>query len=181
MSVQRLRILYLSNAFPPGISGRFPAVNPAGHATETRMTQALARLTDLTSITLLGGEVFGALEPRDDSLGLDHELILWDRPPEPWHRWRSWRQLRHYYLKTVAASGAPDVILVRNLHPVFNRFVRWLRSQPTPPRIVLVFADSSSLGQVMRPFRRFRYSLMHVVLGYFSTDIPIGSRSWKNA
>ena len=126
MTPRRLRILYLSNAFPPGVSGRFPAVNPAGHATETRMTEALAKLTDLTSITLLGGEAYGALEPRDDSLGLEHELILWDRPPETWHRWRSWRQLRDYYQKSVAASGPPSatsvcVALIRSA-----RRVSWL-------------------------------------------------------
>ena len=171
MTPRRLRILYLSNAFPPGVSGRFPAVNPAGHATETRMTEALAKLTDLTSITLLGGEAYGALEPRDDSLGLEHELILWDRPPETWHRWRSWRQLRDYYRKSVAASGQPDVILVRNLHPTFNRFVRWLRAHPPHPKIVLVFADSSQLGHTMRPFRRFRYSLKPL---YVPDDVAIG-------
>lgn len=175
MTGRPLRIFYLSNAFPPGVSGRFPSVNPAGHATETRMTRALAEITQLTSITLLGGEVFGALEPRDDSLGLEHELVLWDRPPEPWHRWRSWRQLRDHYLRSVAASGPPDIVLVRNLHPVFNRFVRWLRAHPPHPRIVLVFADSSSLGQVMRPFRRFRYSLKPM---YVPDDVAIG---WYDA
>ena len=41
MSNQRLRLPYLRNAFPPGTGGRFPSINPAGHATDTRMAQAL--------------------------------------------------------------------------------------------------------------------------------------------
>ncbi len=171
MSPRRLRILSLTNAFPPGVIGRFPSVNPAGHATETRMTEALAKRTDLRSVSLLGGEVYGALEPRDESFGLEHELIVWDRSPELWHRWKSWRELRSYYLDSVAASGAPDVVLVRNLTPVFNRFVRWLRGQSPRPRIVLIFADSASLGKRMPAFRRFRYSLKPM---YVSDDEAIG-------
>ncbi|MBX3732656.1 MAG: hypothetical protein KF791_08685 [Verrucomicrobiae bacterium] len=157
MSDRRLRILNLTNAFPPGVIGRFPAVNPAGHATETRMAEALSRHAELRNVTLLGSEVFGALEPRDSSFGLESELVLWNRPPELWHRWRSWRQLQHDYRQTVSRSGPPDIVLVRNLNPVFNRFVRWLRSREPRPRIVLVFADSALLGQAMPPFRRFRH------------------------
>lgn len=180
MSDRRLRILYLSNAFPPGVTGRFPAVNPAGHATETRMTQALARLTDLTSITFLGNEAYGALEPRDESFGLEHELILWDRTPELWHRWHSWRELREYYRKEIAVTGLPDLVLVRNLNPVFNRFVRWLRTQSSRPRIVLVFADSSSLGKTISWSKRLRYSLkpMYVsdqeAIGWYDGCISFG-------
>lgn len=158
MTDQRLRIFYLSNAFPPGVTGRFPAVNPAGHATETRMTQAIARRSELASVTLLGKEVYGRLEPRDDSFGLEHELILWDRNPHLWHRWRSWRLLRQHYLETFPAGSEPDIVLVRNLNPVFNRFVRWLRRRPTRPRIVLVFADSSTLGHAIPLSRRVRYA-----------------------
>jgi hypothetical protein len=38
---QRLRLLYLYNALPPGGNGQFPSINPAGPVTETRMVQAL--------------------------------------------------------------------------------------------------------------------------------------------
>jgi glycosyltransferase involved in cell wall biosynthesis len=158
MSNHRLRLLYLSNAFPPGVTGRFPSLNPAGHATETRMAQALGGLTQLSSIGLLPEEVFGKLEPRDDSLGLEHRLLLWERKPELWYRWRSWRTLRHHYLREAGRAGTPDVLLVRNLTPVFNQFVRWLRRQRARPLIVLVLADSSTLGQKMSAFRRWRYA-----------------------
>src|SRR5437899_4059714 len=97
MTNRRLRLLYLSNAFPPGVTGRFPSLNPAGHAGETRTAQALARRAEIVTVGLVPGEVFGQLEPRDGSIGVEHELILWDREPALWHRWRSWRRLRRYY------------------------------------------------------------------------------------
>lgn len=189
MTTKRLRIFYLSNAFPPGVTGRFPAVNPAGHATETRMTQALSQTTELSSITLLGGEVHGKLEPRDDSMGLEHELILWERDPMLWHRWRSWRALREHYLGKLARDGQPDIVLVRNLNPVFNRFVRWLRQQHPRPRIVLVFADSGTLGQKIPFSRRFRYAFkpMQVLdqdaIGWYDACISfgIGTRRYFDA
>jgi len=158
MSNSRLRVLYLSNAFPPGVGGRFPSVNPAGHPQETRMAQALARKTDLVSVGLLPQEVWGQLEPKDDSIGLDHKLLLWERPPELWHRWWSWRQLRMFYLMEFVRNGMPDVVLVRNLTPVFNHFVKWLRAQRPRPAIVLVFADSSTFGKKVSAWRKFRYS-----------------------
>jgi glycosyltransferase involved in cell wall biosynthesis len=159
MTGRRLRVLSLSNAFPPGVTGRFPSVNPAGHANETRMLQALARVTRLSTIGLLPEETFGHLEPNDGSLGLEHELLLWERKPELWHRWRSWRALRSFYLKKSATEGPPEVLLVRNLTPVFNHFVRWLRRQNPRPVIILVFADSATLGRPVALSRRLRYAL----------------------
>ncbi len=153
------RLLYLSNAFPPGVTGRFPWVNPAGHATETRMAQALARHARVTSIGLISGAVFGGLQPRDDSLGLEHELLLWERRPALWHRWFAWQRLRRFYRRKVAVEGPPDMLLVRNLAPVFHRFVRWLRRQPARPVIVLVLADSGTLGRPVSRSRRIRYAL----------------------
>ncbi len=158
MTTGRLRVLYLSNAFPPGVTGRFPSVNPSGHATETRMGEVLGRLTNLTTVGLLPDEVWGQLEPRDGSLGLEHQLIIWDRKPELWHWWRSWRQLRRFYLDRVAKDGMPDIILVRNLTPVFNHFVRWLRGRKPRPKIILIFADSSTFGRHVNAWRRFRYA-----------------------
>jgi glycosyltransferase involved in cell wall biosynthesis len=158
MKDNRLRLLYLSNAFPPGVTGRFPSVNPAGHATETRMAQALGALADLTTVGLLPEEVFGQLEPRDGSLGVEHELILWERKPELWHRWQAWRQLKHFYRAKLQGRRPPQIMLVRNLHPVFNRFVCWLRKQNRRPLVVLVLADSSTLGNPIGWWRRFRYA-----------------------
>jgi glycosyltransferase involved in cell wall biosynthesis len=159
MSNRRLRLLYLSNAFPPGLTGRFPSLNPAGHATETRMAQALSRLAEVSTIGLLPGEVYGQLEPKDKSLGLEHELLLWDREPALWHWWLAWRKLRRFYVTKTTRTGMPDVLLVRNFSPVFNRFVSWLRSKDPHPRIVLILADSSTLGQRVKFSRQLRYAL----------------------
>jgi glycosyltransferase involved in cell wall biosynthesis len=159
MSNPPLRLLYLSNAFPPGVTGRFPSLNPAGHATETRMAQALSRLAQVSTIGLLPGEVYGRLEPKDQSFGLEHELLLWDREPELWHRWLAWRELRRHYLSRTTRNGVPDALLVRNLSPVFNRFVTWLRRQDPRPPIVLILADSGTLGQHVKLSRRLRYAL----------------------
>jgi glycosyltransferase involved in cell wall biosynthesis len=58
----------------------------------------------------------------------------------------------------IAKNWMPDILLVRNLTPVFNHFARWLRRQPARPAIVLVFADSGTLGQKISASRRLRYA-----------------------
>jgi glycosyltransferase involved in cell wall biosynthesis len=120
------------------------------------MAQALARHSRIATVGLLPGMVWNQLEPKDDSVGLEHELVLWDRKPELWHRWRSWRRLRQYYLEKSKSEGIPDVVLVRNLPPVYNYFIRWLRRQRPRPLLVTVLADSG-LGQPVKLSRRFRY------------------------
>jgi glycosyltransferase involved in cell wall biosynthesis len=120
------------------------------------MAQALSRLAEISTVGLQPRELWGHLEPKDDSFGLEHELLLWEREPKLWHRWHSWRQLRHFYLEKKAREGAPDVLLVWNLTTVFNHFVRWLRQQCPRPLIVLVLADSG-LGQPVPVSRRLRY------------------------
>ncbi|MDE3066833.1 MAG: glycosyltransferase [Verrucomicrobiota bacterium] len=162
MTNDRLRLLYLTYAFPPGVSGRFPSLNPAGHATETRMAQALSQLAEVSTVGMIAREVFGRLEPRDDSLGLEHKLLLWDRRPELWHRWHSWRRLRRFYLVRMARDGAPDVLLVKNLGSIYNCFVRWLRRQYPRPLIVLILADAR-LGQKIPLAKRLRYAFKPMV------------------
>jgi glycosyltransferase involved in cell wall biosynthesis len=159
MNNRRLRILNLTNAFPPGVTGRFPSKRAAAHASETSMSQALNRVAEVISVGLLPGNLWGKLEPRDDSFGLEHALILWERKPELWHRWRAWRQLRDFYRKAARQNGIPDVVLVRNMTTdVFNWFVRWLHRQPRRPLIVQVLADGS-VGKPVPLNRRLRYLL----------------------
>jgi glycosyltransferase involved in cell wall biosynthesis len=159
----RLRLLYLTYAFPPGVIERFPSLNPSGHATETRMTQALSRLAEVSTVGMLAREIFGKLEPRDDSIGLEHELLLWDRRPELWHRWNSWRQLRRFYLEKTARHGMPGVVLVKNPGPAYGCFVRWLRRQHPRPLIVLLLADAGTLGQKIPLAKRLRYAFKPMV------------------
>ena len=156
MTNDRLRLISLTYAFPPGLSGRFPWLRAAPHATETRALQALSKFAEVSTVGLMPEEMWRRLEPRDDSLGLEHELLLWNRKPELWYRWRAWRQMRRYYLQKVARNSMPDALLVWNITPVFNHFARWLRRQLRRPMIVLVLADSG-LGERVHPLRRLRY------------------------
>lgn len=157
MTNDRLRILFLSHALPPGVCNRFPAIYSAPHPQQTYMTQALAKLAEVSSVGWLPRQIFGQLEPRDNSVGVEHELLLWDLKPEMWHRWRSWHRLRRFYLEKIKNDGMPEVLLVSNILPVFNHFVRWLRKQPRRPRIVLFLADCGGLGQHDSFSRRLRY------------------------
>jgi len=159
MTAGRLRILFCSHAFPPGVSQRFPGVQSAPHAQQTHMGLALARLADVSTVGWMHHKVWGHLEPRDNSIGLEHELLLWDLKPELWHRWRSWRRLRRFYLAKVEREGMPDVLLVPNILPVFNHFVCWLRRQPRRPLIALFLADCEGLGRTDSWGRRLRYKL----------------------
>ncbi len=161
MTPRRLRLLYLNYALPPGASGRFPTIRTAAHVTETRMAQALAKLADVSPVGLMPHELFGHLEPRDDSSGLDHDLLLWQRKPEFWNHWQLWRQLQRFYLEKVHREGLPDAVLVWNFTPVFNRFIQWLHRQRPRPLLVLVLADSS-LGRPVSFFRRLRYAFKPV-------------------
>lgn len=181
MTNQRLRFLSLTNAFPPGVIGRFPSLcSHASHATETRMAQALSSQAIISTVGLLPASVWGQLEPRDESLGLEHELLLWERKPELWHRWKSWRELRHFYLEKCAKNGIPDAVLVRNLTVVFNYFACWLRQQHPRPLIVLVLADSASLGQRAPMTRKLRYlfkpmqTLENEAVGWYDACMAFG-------
>jgi glycosyltransferase involved in cell wall biosynthesis len=149
------------------------------------MAQALSRQAEVATVGLLASELFGRLEPTDDSIGLEHELVLWDRRPELWHRWHSWQRLRRFYLEKAAGDGRPDVLLVRDMHPVFNHFVRWLRRQHPRPRIVLVLADSG-LGQPVSWSRRFRYlfkpmqTLEHEAVFWYDACLGFGLESRRH-
>jgi glycosyltransferase involved in cell wall biosynthesis len=169
----RLHLLSLTYAFPPGVSGRFPSLNQAGHPNETRLAQALSRLAEVSTVGMLAREIFGKLEPRDDSIGLEHELLLWDRRPELWHRWRSWRQLRSFYLEKTVQDGIPDVLLVKNMGWVFCHFVRWLRRQHPRPLIALILADAGTLGQKIPPAKRLRYAFKPMVALDEAKSIPL--------
>ena len=165
MTNHRLSLLYLGNAFPPGVTWVFRPLCVTASVYETRMVQALAAQVKISSVGLLPAKIWGHLDgPKDDSGGLENELLLWDRKPELWHRWRSWRKLRRFYLEKTRRDGVPDVLLVRNLQPVYNHFVKWLRRQPGRPLIVLLLGDSGGLGEQISPSRRLRYQFKPMML-----------------
>jgi glycosyltransferase involved in cell wall biosynthesis len=161
MTNRRLRLLYLGNAFPPGMAGETHVTAQSfftPHMSETRLVQTLSRLAEVSTVGLLPGKSWERQKmPKDESPGLEHELVLWDKNPALWHRWTSWRKLRRLYLEKSQRDGMPDVVLVRDLQHVFNHFIKWLRRQPRRPFIVLMLGDSGGLGEQIPWLRRLRY------------------------
>jgi glycosyltransferase involved in cell wall biosynthesis len=151
------RLLYLGFAFPPGIQALFPSVNPAGHGFETQMVAALRPHCDLRSASVLGVEIPQPPADADPASGVAHELVLRDSPPEVFHRWRSLARLKQHYRRWTRAGWRPDAVLVYNLGPIYNQFIRWLRRQAPRPRLVLLLLDSAQLGKPLPALKRFRY------------------------
>lgn len=104
-------------------------------------------------------------EAADPNSGLAHELLLVEKAPELFHRYRSLFRLKAQYLRWRAQGWEPDALMVYNLSPIYNQFLLWLRRQAHCPKLVLLLLDSSSLGQPVAPGKRFRHRLkpMHVV------------------
>lgn len=149
-------MLYLGNQCPPGWAGRYRSNHR--YCGEVFLWQKLSELADVSTVSLLHHLFWEKrFEPRDETPGLNHELIIWDRNPALWHRWISWRQLRAFYLKKIEQGKMPDAIVVCNLQHVFNHFVKWLRRQPRRPLIVLQICDSGGLGEKSPLSRRLRY------------------------
>jgi len=152
------RLLYLGFAFPPGMAALHPGRNPAGHALETQMVAELRRYFEVRSVGIL------PMEPEqtdlaDPASGIAHELLLQERAPELWHRFVSLARLKREYRAWSASGWEPDAVLVYNLSPVYNQFLRWLQRQPCRPKLVLLLADSSNLGQPTRRLKAFRRRL----------------------
>ena len=156
MAGRRLRLLYLGNQCPPGWAGRADTLHR--YCGEVFFWQNLSRLADISTVTLLHRSLWKRrFEPRDETPGLEHELILWDKNPALWHRWSSWRKLRSYYLRKVEQGLMPDAIVVCNLQHVYNHFVKWLKRQPKRPLIILQICDSGGLGEKIPLSRKLRY------------------------
>ncbi|GDY23319.1 hypothetical protein LBMAG56_46660 [Verrucomicrobiota bacterium] len=174
------RLLYLGFAFPPGVASAFPEVIPAGHGFETALITALGRHFEIQSVGLLPTAEADLPPTRDHSPGLPHQLLLVDQAPELFHRWRSARRLRRWYQELVRACWQPDAILVYNLPPVFNDFIRWLHRQPARPATVLLLADSSTLGRRLSFTKRLRYQCKpmiwpdEVMLPFFDACVGLG-------
>lgn len=157
--MEKPRLFYLSFAFPPGLSALHPDINPAGHGLETQMVAALREHFEIRSAGLLPFQIHELPANADPASGVAHDLLLVDGPPELWHRSISLRQLKRAYLEWCDAGWRPAAVLVYNLMPVYNQFVRWLRRQPDRPKLVLLLLDSSQLGKKISTSKRLRYRL----------------------
>ena len=87
-SIGRLRLLYLGFAFPPGVAALNPGLNPAGHALETQMMSELRGHFDVRSAGVLPLQP-PKIDSADPSTGIAHDVILLEKPPELFHRFRS--------------------------------------------------------------------------------------------
>jgi len=152
-----LRLLYLGNAFPPGVSALFPELQPAGHLIETSLVQATRSGFDVRSVGISSVRVENLPRPLPDSPGLPHHLNLLDRNPALLTRWQSLRKLRGAYRQWTRAGWRPDVILVCNFSPVYNAFIRRLARERSRPLLALYLADSTLLDVPLSRGKRLRY------------------------
>ncbi len=151
------RLLYLGFAFPPGLAEKHPGINPAGHALETRMISELRRHFDIRSAGVLPFDPPDKLPASLAAVpGIDHEVLLVERPPELLHRIRSVRRLKAEYRKWQASGWQPEAVMVYNLSPIYNAFLLWLKRQAQCPKLVLLLLDSPNLGQKLPWLKRFR-------------------------
>jgi glycosyltransferase involved in cell wall biosynthesis len=151
-------LLYLGFAFPPGVAGRFPEAQPAGHLIETCLVSAVRTWFDIRSVGISWIDV-EKVPPGDPSPGLPHSLNLLDKWPELFHRWKSLARLKAAYRRWLKDGWKPDVVLMYNFSPVYNGFIRWLRKLPEHPTIVLLLEDSMSLQYALPWGKRLRYRL----------------------
>ncbi len=152
-----LRLLYLGFAFPPGVAELHPGTNPAGHALETRMITGLRRHFEIRSAGVLPFVLSPmSASKADPESGIAHEIVLVEKPPELLSRFQAVACLKAEYRKWKASGWEPDAVMVYNLSPIYNAFLRWLRRQPRCPKLVLLLLDSPNLGQALPWLKRFR-------------------------
>lgn len=152
-----LRLLYLGNAFPPGVSALFPELQPAGHLIETNLVQAARPEFDIRSVGIFSVNLETLPQPLAPSPGLPNALNLRDGHPALLTRWQSLRKLRRTYQHWLDAGWRPDVIVVCNFSPVYNAFIRRLARKRPRPRLVLYLADSTLLDVPLARGKRLRY------------------------
>ncbi len=92
----------------------------------------------------------------DPDSGVAHDVILLEKSPELYHRFRSLACLKAQYRKWSLEGWEPDVVMVYNLSPIYNQFLLWLRKHPRCPKLVLLLLDSPSLGVPQKRWKAFR-------------------------
>lgn len=158
-SMPRIRLLYLGNAFPPGVSALFPELQPAGHLIETNLIHSLNDYCEIRSVGISNVDVDRLNLDPSTSPGLSNALNLIERPPEIWHRCKALRRLRRCYQQWQAEGWHPDLIMVCNFSPVYNAFIRQVARQAKRPYLVLYMADSTLLDAPLSRTKRLRYRI----------------------
>jgi glycosyltransferase involved in cell wall biosynthesis len=157
--MQLRRLLYLGNAFPPGVSALFPEVQPAGHLIETNLIHSLRSRFDIRSVGLSSVNVNRLPRPLPSSPGLDNALNLLDRKPALWNWLRSSWRLQSACRQWRREGWRPDLIVVCNFTSVYNAFIRRLARRKHRPQLVLYLADSTLLDVPLPRLKRWRYQL----------------------
>jgi len=157
--MRSLRLLYLGNAFPPGVSALFPELQPAGHLIETSLIRSLHDYCEIRSVGTSSVDVRRFSPSPSASPGLPNALNLVDRRPELWNWWQALRRLRVSYQRWQSEGWNADLIVVCNFSPVYNAFIRRIARQTKRPQLVLYLADSTSLDAPMSRTKRLRYRL----------------------
>lgn len=155
--MQLRRILYLGNAFPPGVSALYPELQPAGHLIETNLINSVRPCFDIRSVGLSSVRVDRLPRPLPQSPGLPNALNLLDRRPTLINEIRSSWRLQRAIHQWRREGWMPDLVLVANFSPSYNAFVRCLARQKCRPRLVLYLADSTLLDVPIPALRRLRY------------------------
>ncbi len=159
----KLRILYLGFALPPGLRSLHPSINIAGHGLETQMIKELRTHCEIRSVGVLPVEA-PPLPGADPASGVAHDLLLLDKAPELLHRYRSLARLKRQYNRWRAEGWMPEAVLVYNLSPIYNNFLRWLKKRTPHPKLILLLLDSSQLGQPQSAARRLRHRFKPMVI-----------------
>lgn len=159
----KLRILYLGFAMPPGLRSLHPSINIAGHGWETQMVRELRTHCEIRSVGVLPVEA-PPLPEADPASGVAHDLLLLDKAPELIHRYRSLARLKRQYNHWRAEGWVPEAVLVYNLSPIYNNFLRWLKKRTPHPKLILLLLDSSQLGQPQSAVRRLRHRFKPMVI-----------------
>lgn len=132
-----------------------PGLNPAGHALETQMITELREHFEVRSAGVLPLEP-PVVQRADPASGIAHDVILLDKPPELLNRFISLACLKAQYRRWRTEGWRPDVVLVYNLSPIYNQFLRWLKRHPRCPKLVLLLLDSPNLGVPLQRWKTFR-------------------------
>jgi glycosyltransferase involved in cell wall biosynthesis len=158
------RLLYLSRAYPPGISVQLPQSNPAGHGFETALAAELAQHFDFRSIGLVSRAARGLRNDPKARDGVPHQLVLFNGNPVLWYQLKALASLKRCYKDWERGGWKPDLVLTYNLSPVYNAFIRWLAQRSKRPELVVLLADSSRLGQRMPLIKSLRYRCKPLVM-----------------
>ena len=161
--MQTPRVLYLGVAFPPGVAALFPDVQPAQQITEPRFVDSIRPWFEVRSVGTYWIDIDRLEVDPSASYGLPTELNLLDCAPEIWTRRRSLHRLKQTYNQWRRQGWKPDIVLVVSFTPIYNAFLRWLRRQQDPPKLVLFLGDCPTLGERVSPWKRFRYQFKPLV------------------